>query len=111
MAKSTHAAPNQAKTNVCMQTLIEPGPIQHLDSHCAGYLLVVDDEVRVALVVVKDDIDLWVNPVVHTGVIKVTGGVAGVDRWRSPHGGISYSKPVHRKQRQKQDQIQSVWSV
>lgn len=76
-----------------VQIQTHPGLIQGLDRDSAGYLLVVDDEVRVALVVVEDDVDLGVHPVVHTGVEKVTGGVAGVDGWRSPHGGISYSKP------------------
>lgn len=78
----------------CSLIQTEAGLIQGLDGDSAGYLLVVNDKVRVALVVVEDDIDLGVHPVVHTGVIKVAGGVAEVDRWRSPHGGISYSKPV-----------------
>lgn len=76
-----------------MQIQTHPGLIQGLDRDSAGYLLVVDDEVRVALVVVEDDVDLGVHPVVHTGVKKVTGGVTWVDGWRSPHGGISYSEP------------------
>lgn len=77
-----------------MQIQTVPGLIQGLHSDSAGYLLVVNDKVRVALVIVEDDIDLGVHPVVHTGVIKVTGGVPRVDGWRSSHGGISYSKPV-----------------
>lgn len=68
--------------------------MQGLDGNCAGYLLVVNDKVRVALVVVEDDVDLGVHPVVHTGVVKVTRGIARVDGWRSAHGGISYSKPA-----------------
>lgn len=82
-----------------MQSLIDPGLIQGLDSDCARYLLIVNDKVGVALVIVEDDVDLGVHPVVHTGVIKVTGGVAQVDGWWSPHGGISYSKPVHTTKR------------
>lgn len=54
----------------------------------------MNDKVRVALVIVEDDIDLRVHPVVHTGVKKVTRGVAGVDGWRSSHGGVSYGKPA-----------------
>lgn len=77
-----------------LQIQTDPGLIQGLDGDSAGYLLVVNDKVRVALVIVEDDVDLGVHPVVHTGVIKVTGGVARVDGWRSPHGGVSYSKPV-----------------
>lgn len=77
-----------------MQIPAQPGLIQGLDGHSAGYLLVVNDKVGVALVIVEDDIDLGVHPVVHTGVKKVTGGVTDVDGWRSPHGGISYSEPV-----------------
>lgn len=73
--------------------------IQGLNSDCAGYLLVVNDKVGVTLVIVEDYVDLGVHPVVHTGVIKVTGGVTEVDGWRPPHGGISYSKPVHTQQR------------
>lgn len=57
----------------------------------------MNDKVGVALVIVEDDIDLGVHPVVHTGVKKVTGGVARVDGWRSPHGGISNGKPVQTK--------------
>lgn len=67
--------------------------MKSLDGHCAGNLLVVDDKVRVALVIVEDDIDLGVHPVVHTGVIKVTRGVTGVDGRRPSHGGISYCEP------------------
>lgn len=87
---------NRLKQTVskCLQTQTDPGLIQGLDGHSARYLLVVNDKVRVALVVVEDDVDLRVHPVVHTGVVKVTGGVAEVDGWRSPHGGISYSKPA-----------------
>jgi len=93
VAKSTHLAHSQTRRiRKCRQT---PGLIQSLDGDSAGYLLVVNDEVGVALVIVEDDIDLGVHPVVHTGVIKVTGGVTKVDGWRSPHGGISYSKPVN----------------
>lgn len=77
-----------------MQIQADPGLIQGLDGNSAGYLLVVNDEVRVALVIIEDDIDLGVHPVVHTGVKKVTGGVTKVDWWRSPHGGISYGKPA-----------------
>lgn len=54
----------------------------------------MNDKVRVALVIVEDDIDLRVHPVVYTGVKKITRGVTGVDGWRSSHGGISYSKPA-----------------
>lgn len=64
------------------------------DGHGAGHLLVVDDEVRVALVVVEDDVDLRVHPVVHAGVKKVTGGVTGVDGRRPPHGGIPHGEPA-----------------
>lgn len=77
-----------------LQIQADPGLIQGLDGDSAGNLLVLNDKVRVALVVVEDDVDLGVHPVVHAGVEKVTGGVTGVDGWRSPHGGISYSKPV-----------------
>lgn len=77
-----------------LQIQTDPGLIQGLDSNSAGYLLVVNDEVRVALVIVEDDVDLGVHPVVHAGVIKVTGGVTRVDGWGSSHGGISYSKPT-----------------
>lgn len=80
--------------NKYLQIQTDPGLIQGLDSDSAGYLLVVNDKVRIALVIVEDDIDLVVHPVVHTGVIKVTGGVTRVDGWRSSHGGISYSEPV-----------------
>ena len=73
--------------------------MEGLYGDCAGYLLVVNDKVRVALVVIEDDIDLGVHPVVHTGVIKVTGGITGVDGWRSSHGGISYSQPVRTQRR------------
>lgn len=68
-----------------------------LNGNRAGYLLVVNDKVWVALVVVEDDIDLRVHPVVNTGVIKVTRGIARVDGRRSPHGGISYSIPAYTK--------------
>lgn len=54
----------------------------------------MDDEVWVALVIIEDDVDLWIHPVVHTRVKKVTGGVTGVDGWRPPHGGIPNSKPA-----------------
>lgn len=77
-----------------LQIKRDPGLIQGLDSNNAGYLLVVNDKVRIALVIIENDINLRVHPVVHTGVIKVTGRVTGVDGWRSSHGGISYSKPV-----------------
>lgn len=65
------------------------------DGHRAGHLLVVDDEVRVALVVVEDDVDLRVHPVVHARVEQVAGGVAGVDGRGPPHGGVSYGEPAH----------------
>lgn len=77
-----------------LQTQTDPDLIQGLDGNGTGYLLVLNDKVRVALVIVENDIDLGVHPVVHTGVKKVTGGVTRVDGWRSTHGGISYSKPV-----------------
>lgn len=77
-----------------LQMLMDPGPMRGSDGDCAGYFLVLDDKVRVALVVVKDDVDLGVHPVVNTGVVEVTGGVAGADGWRAPHGGISYSEPA-----------------
>lgn len=54
----------------------------------------MNNEIRVALVIVEDDIDLRVHPVVHTRVIKVTGGIARVDGRRSSHGGVSYCKPA-----------------
>ena len=82
-----------------LQIQTDPSLIQGLDSDSAGYLLVVNDKVRVALIIVEDDIDLRVHPVVHTGVVKITGGVTRVDGWRSAHGGISYSKPVETQQR------------
>lgn len=72
----------------------QPGLIEVSDSDSAGYLLVVDDKVRVALVIIEDDINLGVHPVVNTGVIEVTGGITRVDRGRSPHRRISYSKPA-----------------
>lgn len=53
----------------------------------------MDDEVGVALVVVEDDVDLRVNPVVHARVKEVAGGVAGVDGRGSPHGRIPYGEP------------------
>lgn len=59
----------------------------------------MDDKVGVALVIVEDDINLGVHPVVHAGVIEVTGGVAGVDGRRAPHGGISYRKPANTEER------------
>lgn len=77
-----------------MQIKTDPGLIQGLDSNNAGYLLVVNDKIGVALVIVENDINLGIHPVVHTGVIKVAGRVTGVDGWRSSHGGISYCKPV-----------------
>lgn len=89
---ASHVHRLQQTMSKYVQTQTHPGLIQGLDGDSAGYLLVVDDEVRVALVIVEDDVDLGVHPVVHTGVKKVTGGVTGVDGWRSPHGGISYSK-------------------
>lgn len=95
-ANSTHLEPEQTITNY-LQTLIDPDVIQGLDRDCVGYLLVVNDKVGIALVIVEDDIDLGVHPVVHTGVIKVTGGVTEVDGRRPPHGGISYSKPVQQR--------------
>lgn len=71
--------------------------MQDLYGDCIGYLLVVNNKVRVALVVVKNDINLGVHPVIHTGVIKVTGGVPRVDGWRSAHGGVSYGEPEEAK--------------
>lgn len=63
------------------------------DGHGAGHLLIVDDEVRVALVVVEDDKDLRISPVVHARVEQVAGGVARID-WRWPaHRGVSYGEP------------------
>lgn len=59
-------------------------------------------KVRVALVIIEDDIDLRVHPVVHTRVKKVTGGVTGVDGRRPPHGGVSSSKP---RQRHKKEEV------
>lgn len=73
-----------------MQIKPHPGLIQGSDGDNAGYLFVVNDKVRVALVVIENDINLGVHPVVHARVIKVTGRVPGVDGWRSSHGGISY---------------------
>lgn len=72
-----------------------PGPGQASDCHSAGYLLVVDDEVRVALVIVEDDVDLRVHPVVYARVKEVTGGVTGVDGWRPPHGGVPHREPAN----------------
>lgn len=80
-----------------MQTETRLGLIQASDCHRSGYLLVVYDEIRVALVIVEDDIDLWIHPVVHARVKEVTGGVTGIDGWRPPHRGISNSKPVETK--------------
>lgn len=77
-----------------VQIQTHPGLIWGLDSDSAGYLLIMNDEIRVALVIIEDYIDLGVHPVVHTGVKKVTGGVTRVDGRRSPHGGVSYSKPA-----------------
>lgn len=68
-------------------------PLAGSDGHGAGHLLVVDDEVGVALVVVEDDIDLRIHPVVHTRVKQVAGGVAWVDGRRPAHGGVSYGEP------------------
>lgn len=58
----------------------------------------MNDKVRVALVVIEDDKDLGVHPVVHAGVIEVTRGVTRVDWRRSPHGGISYSIPAYKQE-------------
>lgn len=88
---STHLARRQTTWAKYVQIQTDPGLIQGLDGDSAGYLLIVNDKVRIALVVVEDDIDLGVHPVVHTGVEKVTGRVTRVDGWRSPHGGVSYS--------------------
>lgn len=88
---STHLARRQTTWAKYVQIQTDPGLSQGLDGDSAGYLLIVNDKVRVALVVVEDDIDLGVHPVVHTGVEKVTGRVTRVDGWRSPHGGVSYS--------------------
>lgn len=63
------------------------------DGHGSRHLLVVDDEVGVALVVVKDHVDLRIHPVVHARVKQVTGGVAGVDGGRPAHGGVSSGEP------------------
>lgn len=60
------------------------------DGDGGGHFLVVDDEVRVALVVIEDDVDLRVHPVVHAGVVQVAGGVPGVDGRRPAHGGVSH---------------------
>lgn len=49
-----------------VQIQTQPGLIRGLDCNGAGYLLVVNNEVRVALVIIEDDIDLGVHPVVHT---------------------------------------------
>lgn len=68
------------------------------DGDSAGNLLVVNDEVGVTLVIVEDDVNLGVHPVVHAGVIEVTGGVSRVEGRRSSHGWISYSKPVQTQQ-------------
>lgn len=68
------------------------------DGHGAGHLLVVDDEVGVALVVVEDDVDLRVHPVVHARVEQVAGGVAQVDGGRPAHGGVSYGEPEGRRE-------------
>lgn len=70
------------------------------DGDGAGDLLIVDDEVGVALVVVEDDVDLRVHPVVHARVEEVAGGVAGIDGRRSPHGGIPYGEPEGGKKRE-----------
>lgn len=70
------------------------------DGDGAGDLLVVDDEVGVALVVVEDDVDLWVHPVVHARVEEVAGGVTGVDGRGSPHGGIPYGEPEGGKKKE-----------
>lgn len=72
--------------------------MQDLYGDCVGYLLVVNDKIRVTLVVVENDINLGVHPVVHTGVIKVTGGVPGIDGGRPAHGGVSYGVPEGTKQ-------------
>lgn len=75
-----------------IQTRPRSGP-RCSDGDGAGDFLVVDDEVGVALVVVEDDIDLRIHPVVHARVEEVAGGVAGVDGRGSPHGGIPNSEP------------------
>lgn len=64
------------------------------DSDGAGYFLVVNDKVWVTLVVIEDDIDLGIHPIIHAGIVKVTGRIARVDLWRSPHGRITYGKPA-----------------
>lgn len=60
------------------------------DGHGAGNLLVLDDEVGVTLVIVKDNEDLGVQPVVHAGVVQVARGVPGVEGGRASHGGIAH---------------------
>lgn len=72
------------------------------DGHGAGHLLVVDDEVGVTLVVVEDDVDLRVHPVVHARVEQVAGGVAQVDGGRPAHGGVSNGEPVGRGRREEE---------
>lgn len=68
-------------------------PLARSDGHGAGHLLVVDDEVGVALVVVEDDVDLRIHPIVHARVEQVAGGVPRVDGGWPAHGGVSYGEP------------------
>lgn len=92
MSRSTHLQPEQTLHIKCLQ-IQTPRCNLGSDSDCTGHLLIVNDEVRVALVIIEDDKDLGVHPVVHAGVIEVARGVTRVDRWRPSHRGISYSIP------------------
>lgn len=64
------------------------------DGDSAADLLVLDDEVGVALIIVEDDKDLGLEIIVHAGVVEVAGDAAGLHGRRPPHGVVAHRVPA-----------------
>lgn len=58
-----------------------------------AHFFVLDNKIRVALVVVKNDKNLRLKVIVHAGVVEVAGDTAGVHRRGSPHGVVAHRVP------------------
>lgn len=50
----------------------------------------MDNKIRVALIVIKNDKNLRLKVIVHAGVVEVAGDAAGVDGRGSPHGVVAH---------------------
>lgn len=60
------------------------------NSYGVAHLFILNNKVRITLIVIKDDEDLWVHPVIHAGVEQIARGVSWIQGRRPAHGRVAH---------------------